>query len=56
MNTTTRRFPRSMREAFPVDHAGCISGPHRPSRIEWMVIGAILACSLVGTIAWVFVS
>lgn len=44
MNTTTRRHPRSLAEAFPDERARCIEGPDRGvNEIVPMIIGFILA-------------
>lgn len=52
MNTTTRRHPRTLAQAFPADYAGWIEG-HRPSiteRIADVLMATILGCSLAALI------
>lgn len=50
-NTTTRRHPRTLAEAFPAsaDSAGCVEGPYRSSDNHplWWV-AAIALVALVG--------
>jgi hypothetical protein len=45
MNTTTRRFPRTLHEAFPADHAEAITRYGTTSRVEWWA-GVVLAVSI----------
>lgn len=42
MNTTTRRHPRTLFEAFPRQHAGSVQGPYRRPMAERMA-GVLLA-------------
>lgn len=34
MTPTTRRYPRTLSEAFPQDRAYCVEA-HRPRRVRW---------------------
>lgn len=45
MNTTTKRFARSLREAFPADYACAIERYRGSARIEWLA-GVALAITL----------
>ena len=57
-NNTTRRYPRSLAEAFPQDHGDAISGPFRrkwrkPSgEVFFMLCLALIGCSVMA-MAWV---
>lgn len=45
--TTTRRFPRSLADAFPDERASCIDVPQRPlSRMGRAVIGITVVLAL----------
>jgi len=44
MNTTTRRHPRSLLEAFPRDHSEWITRCPRP--LSERVLSVLLACGL----------
>ena len=50
MNTTTKRFPRTIREAFPFDEPFSVSGPHRRAAAEGMlrdVLGLVVVIALI---------
>lgn len=54
MNTTTKRFARSLSEAFPQDHAESVEHYTTSARIEWWA-GVALAIALGVTMALFFI-
>jgi hypothetical protein len=54
MNATTRKFARSLSEAFPKDHACAIEHHRSHARIEWWA-GVALAIALGVTLALFFI-
>lgn len=54
MNTTTKRYARSLSEAFPQDHAESIEHYTTSARIEWWA-GVALAIALGVTLALFFI-
>lgn len=47
VSTTTRRFPRSLADAFPDERASCIDVPQRPlSRMGGIAIGITVVLAL----------
>lgn len=54
MNTdwpTTRRFPRSLLEAFPQDHAGAVECYRQPLGSAGWIVGVVLG--ILGAVALV---
>lgn len=50
MNITTKRFPRTAREAFPFDEPFSVTGPYRRATAEGMlrdVLGLLVVIALV---------
>lgn len=49
MNTTTRRHPRTLREAFPFDQPFSVEGPHkaRDAGLWGDIAGVIVTIALV---------
>lgn len=52
MNTTCRKHPRSLVQAFPRDYAGWISHHKRPitERIADAVLATVLGCALAAVL------
>jgi hypothetical protein len=46
---TTRRYPRSLAQAFPQDHAEAIE--HHPSAKSWLLADMAIAALFVGVLA-----
>lgn len=54
MNTTTKRYARSLSEAFPQDHACAIEHHRSHARIEWWA-GVALAIAMGVTLGLLLV-
>lgn len=53
MNTTTRRYPRSLAEAFPDERAYCIERPRRVYDYTHAGHRLVAALALVGVCAFI---
>ena len=42
MNTTVRRFPRTMTEAFASDRYGCVQGPYKRDKFADAAFAIVL--------------
>ena len=49
VSDTTRRYPRSLQEAFPMDYAEAIHH-HQPSPLSWLLADIAVAVIMVGVI------
>ena len=58
MNTTTRCFKRTLREAFPFDEPFAVHGPYRNSKTDGVlgdVIGLVVVIALIALTVHVLV-
>ena len=52
MNTTTKRFHRTLSAAFPQDHTAAIFLPYRRTRMEFVKDGALAVVIGLGLAWW----